>query len=127
MVKRAAWLSITPEPERELPAAVATLARGRQAAAPEVDAERARVQRLVLRGGQRRWLAYLHRAVDLICERRGASDADVRAAWGRARTVIINHHNLLLGLPGPGGRLTAGDRARLAALRDDEDGRLAAA
>jgi hypothetical protein len=32
--------------------------------------------------------------------------------------VIANHHNLLLGLPGAGARLTATDRARLAALDD---------
>ena len=31
MVKRASWLSVTPEPERELPAAVATLALGARA------------------------------------------------------------------------------------------------
>jgi hypothetical protein len=35
-----------------------------------------------------------------------------------ARAVIANHHNLLLGLPGAGARLTATDRARLAALDD---------
>jgi len=31
VVKRAPWLSVTPEPERELPAAVATLRCGRLA------------------------------------------------------------------------------------------------
>lgn len=114
MVKPATWLSVTPEPERELPAAVATLAAGRLALPAEVAAEEARVQRLVLHGSQRRWLAYLHEVVALV-ERSGAAraDEDVAAARSRAVAVIANHHNLLLGLPGPGARITAIDRARL--------------
>lgn len=114
MVKPATWLSVTPEPERELPAAVATLAAGRLALPAEVAAEEARVQRLVLHGSQRRWLAYLHEVVALV-ERSGAAraDEDVAAARSRAVAVIANHHNLLLGLPGPGARITAIDRAGL--------------
>ena len=50
MVKRASWLSVTPEPERELPEAVATLAAGRRADDREVARERERIERLVLRG-----------------------------------------------------------------------------
>lgn len=113
MVKRATWLSVTPEPERELPAAVATLAAGRLASPEEVAAEEARVERLVLHGGQRRWLAYLHEVVGLIESCRCAHDGDLAAARSRAVAVIANHHNLLLGLPGPGARITAVDRARL--------------
>jgi hypothetical protein len=119
MVKRASWLSVTPEPERELPAAVATLTAGRRADRDAVAAERARIERLVLRGGQRRWLAYLHDVVALIERRTGSGDPDVQAARTRAGAVIANHHNLLLGLPQPGPalrRLTAGDRARLQEL-----------
>jgi hypothetical protein len=116
MVKRASWLSVTPEPERELPAVVATLTAGRRADAAAVAAERARIERLVLRGSRRRWLAYLHEVVGLIERRTASGDADVQAARARAGAVIANHHNLLLGLPAPGPglrRLTAADRARL--------------
>ncbi|MGH2916811.1 MAG: hypothetical protein ACRDMX_17680 [Solirubrobacteraceae bacterium] len=114
MVKRASWLSITPEPERELPCAVATLASGRAAAPEAVAAETARVQRLVLRGSRRRWLSYLHEVVGLT-ERVPAGGEDLEAARARARAVISNHHNLLLALPGSGARITAEDRALLTA------------
>jgi hypothetical protein len=113
MVKRATWLSVTPEPERELPEAVATLAAGRRATPAAVSAEQARIERLVLRGSQRRWLAYLHDVVGLIDAETGNGDPDVAAARARATAVIANHHNLLLALPGPGADLTATDRARL--------------
>jgi hypothetical protein len=122
MVKRATWLSVTPEPERELPAAVATLSAGHRATAEEVAAERARIERLVVRGTQRRWLAYLHDVVGLIESRADAGDPDVSAARARASAVIANHHNLLLGLPGAGAKLTATDRARLRALHQLDQG-----
>ena len=63
MVKRASWLSVTPEPERELPEAVATLSAGHRAGGQAVERERERVERLVLHGSQRRWLDYLHQVV----------------------------------------------------------------
>ena len=116
MVKRASWLSITPEPERELPDTVATLTAGRRAGPDSVAAEQARIERLILHGSQRRWLAYLHDVVDLIDARGGSDDPDVAAARERAIKVIANHHNLLLGLPGDGSRLTATDSSRLRAL-----------
>jgi hypothetical protein len=115
MASRATWLSVTPEPERELPGAVATLVCGRRASAEEVSRERARIEHLVLHGGQRRWLAYLHRVVDLIDSRAGEDEPDVIRARAHAREVSANHHNLLLGLPGRGAHRTAADRARLAA------------
>jgi hypothetical protein len=118
MVKRASWLSVTPEPERELPQAVATMAAGRRADPGAVVAERTRIERLVLRGSQRRWLAYLHEVVGLIERRAGSPDPDVETARLRAGAVIANHHNLLLGLPGAGARLTAEDRARLQELTE---------
>jgi hypothetical protein len=118
MVKRASWLSITPEPERELPAAVATLAAGGRAGPDAVAAEQARIERLILHGGQRRWLAYLHDVVNLIAAEGGSDDPHVTAARRRATKVIANHHNLLLGLPGAGARLTANDSSRLRALND---------
>jgi hypothetical protein len=84
---RHAWLSITPEPERELPEAVAALRPG-----GSVEAERARVERLVTRGSRRAWSAYLAEAARLARE----------APPGEARTVVLdvieNHDNLKLGL-----------------------------
>src|SRR5580698_7047087 len=72
MVKRVSWLSITPEPERELPETVATLSYGGVPPADAVARERERVERLVLHGSTRQWLAYLHEVVELI-ERSEAS------------------------------------------------------
>lgn len=120
MIKRASWLSITPEPERELPKAVATMAAGRRAAPEAVAAERERIERLILHGSQRRWLAYLHEVVDLIAAEGGSRDPDVTAARERATRVIANHHNLLLGLQDydPAHPLTENDRLRLRALDD---------
>ncbi|MET0513228.1 MAG: hypothetical protein ABW135_16270 [Thermoleophilaceae bacterium] len=85
---RYAWLSITPEPERELPDAVAEL-RG-----TDVVAERARVERLVSHGRRRAWNAYMAEAAALAAN----------APPGEAREIVLdvvhNHDNLKLGLPG---------------------------
>jgi hypothetical protein len=116
MVKRVPWLSLTPEPERELPAAVATLSYGRPATDLEVAAEAARIERLVLRGNERRWDSYLHDVVSLIDQRAGDLDPDVALAREIAIAVISNHHNLLLALPGRGARRTESDRRRLSEL-----------
>jgi hypothetical protein len=86
VVSRHAWLSITPEPEIELPTAVASLLGG------SVEAERARVEAIVLRGRRRDWTAYLAEAGELAR----------RAPPGEARDVVLdiiqNHDNLKLGL-----------------------------
>ena len=121
MVKRAAWLSVTPEPERELPEAVATLLCGRAPTAGRVDRERLRVERLVLRGSERQWLAYLRGVVELIDRTADGSDPDVVRARERARAVIANHHNLLLALPGRGAQRTETDRRRLDELLATSD------
>jgi hypothetical protein len=113
MVKGASWLSITPEPERELPWAVATLAHGGEPSPSTVAAETARVERLVLRGSQREWLRYLHEVVELIDRHHADSDPQVQRARALATAVISNHHNLLLGLPGRGAQISAADRAKL--------------
>jgi hypothetical protein len=127
MAKRAFWLSVTPEPERELPAAVATLAAGAPASADAVASEAARVERLVLHGRQRSWNRYLHRVVELIERRAQDSDPEVVRARTVAARVIANHHNLLLALPGRGALQTASDRQRLERLlvqpTTDEDRR----
>ncbi len=113
MVKRAAWLSVTPEPERELPLAVATLRRGSRPEPAAVKRERDRIERLLLAGTQRRWLAYLREVIGLIEACRSSADADVCHQRERAIAVISNHHNLLLGLPGRGARWSAPERGRL--------------
>ncbi len=85
---RYAWLSITPEPERELPGAVAEL-RG-----TSTEEERQRVEALVVRASRRAWSAYL----------RDISELADAAPPGEARAVVLdvieNHNNLKLGLPG---------------------------
>ena len=116
MVKRVPWLSVTPEPERELPAAVATLRSGRSASGEAVAEEAARIERLILQGSERRWDSYLHDVVSLIERRSGDADPDVARARQVAIAVISNHHNLLLALPGRGARRTETDRRRLAEL-----------
>jgi hypothetical protein len=116
MVKHAPWLSVTPEPERELPAAVATLRCGGAATADAITDEAARIEQLVLRGSERRWDSYLHDVVSLIDQRAGDADPDVVRAREVAIAVISNHHNLLLALPGRGARRTESDRRRLSEL-----------
>jgi hypothetical protein len=116
MVKRQPWLSVTPEPERELPAAVATLRCGGRATDEAIAQEAARIEELVLRGSERRWDTYLHGIVALIDQRAGDADPDVARAREVAIAVISNHHNLLLALPGRGAQRTEADRRRLAQL-----------
>jgi hypothetical protein len=83
-----------------------------------VAAERDRVERLVLRGTERQWLAYLHGVVELIAGAADSHDPDVATARERATAVISNHHHLLLAMPGRGADVTAADRERLAAPND---------
>ena len=116
MVKRQPWLSVTPEPERELPAAVATLRCGGWAADEAIAQEAARIEELVLRGSERRWDSYLHDVVSLIDQRASDVDPEVARAREVAIAVISNHHNLLLALPGRGAQRTEADRRRLAQL-----------
>jgi hypothetical protein len=118
MVKRASWLSFTPEPERELPEAVATLACGGVPSPDAVARERERVERLVLHGSERQWLSYLRGVVELIDRADDHSEA-VSRARSRATAVVSNHHNLLLALPGRAAEKTAADRVRLAAMPTD--------
>jgi len=57
--------------------------------------------------------------VELIDTRAGELDPEVQRARVLATAVISNHHNLLLGLPGRGARLSAADRVKLAQLTFD--------
>ncbi|MFD8635852.1 hypothetical protein [Streptomyces sp. NPDC059533] len=112
--RRLDWLGLTPEPERELPAAVAAL---RASALTERDeltaAERRRVERLVLHGSRHGWLRYLAEVTELVTSAAaGAVQAD-RAAALHAAEVVLDHHRMLIGLPGPGYDRTAQDRTAL--------------
>jgi hypothetical protein len=108
------WLSVTPEPERELPEVLATLRHESDPPPREaVELERARIERLILRGRQRDWLAYLSGALDSTERARGSSNPGVLRARAIVREVIANHHNLLLGLPGRAADRTADERRRL--------------
>ena len=91
---RQVWLSITPEPERELPAAIAELREGGPPSAASVAAEEARVETLITRGSRRAWTAYLTEALNL------ARAAPPGPARELVLDVIDNHDNLKLGLPG---------------------------
>ncbi|GAB7110966.1 hypothetical protein JCM4814A_92840 [Streptomyces phaeofaciens JCM 4814] len=99
-----AWLGLTPEPEQELPSAVAAL-RAPAADGPPpvlVAAERRHVERLVLRGTQRGWLRYLGEVTDLVV---AAAEEPIPADAGPALLageVVLDHHRMLIGLPGPG-------------------------
>ena len=107
------WLSVTPEPERLLPGAVATLEAGGPPPIDAIERERERVERLVLRARLGDWLAYLTRTLELVERRSEASEPEVVAAREEAVDAIANHHNLLLGLPGRAAQRTAAERARL--------------
>jgi hypothetical protein len=93
---RHAWLSLTPEPERELPVAIATLRAGGSPPAELVEREIARVERLVTHGSRRQWHAYLTETAGL------AKAAEGNEALAEARAtiddILENHDNLALGL-----------------------------
>jgi hypothetical protein len=91
---RHAWLSITPEPERELPAAIAALRAGGSPDPASVEAERRRVEALVTRASKRAWSAYLGEVSELA---RAAPPGEARDT---VLDVLQNHDNLKLGLPG---------------------------
>src|SRR5436190_19031700 len=105
----ATWLSLTPEPERELPAIVASLRAGGAPDPTAVARERARVEEVVLRGTEDDWLAYVGEALRLALE---APD-DRSGRRSVALEVLANHHRLLLGLPGDAADRTEAERARL--------------
>jgi hypothetical protein len=92
---RHVWLSITPEPERELPRAVATLRSGGPPPAGLIGEETARVEALVLRGSRRAWRRYLAEALALAGT---ADDPAVRDARALVEDVVHNHDNLELAL-----------------------------
>lgn len=137
--RRLDWLGLTPEPERELPAAVAALRASSHHPPPDppdptaptdptgatepappappaelVAAERRRLEHLVLRGSRRGWLRYLAEVAELVTAAAdGPWPGDDRAAALLAAEVVLDHHRMLIGLPGPGYARTAADRTAL--------------
>ena len=89
------WLSITPEPEIELPRAIATLRSGGPPSAALVERETARAEALVLRGSRRAWRRYLADALALAGSSHDPSVHDARAL---VEDVVRNHDNLELAL-----------------------------
>ena len=92
---RHVWLSITPEPESELPRAIATLRSGGPPPAALVERERARAEALVLRGSRRAWRRYLSEALALAD---ASDDPAVHDARVLVEDVVHNHDNLELAL-----------------------------
>ncbi len=128
MGARLAWLGLTPEPERELPVAVAML-RARHGApsaalsagtaadvAPWITAESRRIEALIMRGTQRSWLRYLGDVTGLITDASAASDADDAALILQAAEAVLEHHRMLIGLPGDGYQRVAADREALTVI-----------
>jgi hypothetical protein len=92
---RRAWLSITPEPELELPEALAALRSGGAPPAPLVELERTRAERLVTRGRRRAWRRYLAEALALAGSSEDPAVAEARAV---VEEVVHNHNQLELAL-----------------------------
>jgi hypothetical protein len=88
---RHVWLSITPEPERELPRAIATLRAGGPPDGALVERETARAEAIVLRGTRRAWRRYLAEARALAA---GADDPALAEARSVVEDVVTNHENL---------------------------------
>ena len=115
-----AWLALTPEPERDLPAAIAVLrSAGAVPGAPaaladlerEAAREAARAEALVLRGSESSYLAWLREAAELAARGERSDDPAVAHAAGVVRDIVRNQAGLLLGLPGGGRRRETARRA----------------
>ena len=92
---RHVWLSITPEPERELPRAIATLRAGGPPEPALIDREMARAEAIVLRGTRRAWRRYLAEARGLAA---AADDPALAEARAVVEDVVQNHNNLELAI-----------------------------
>jgi hypothetical protein len=95
MRPRDAWLSLTPEPERELPKTVATLRADGDPPPGAVERERARVERLVVRARRGAWLGYLDEVTDLVERTDRGAEGEVERARRVAIEVLHNHDALL--------------------------------
>jgi hypothetical protein len=92
---RRQWLSLTPEPERELPATVATLRADGRATSAAVEQERTRIERLVVRARRGAWLSYLVEVGELIDRTDPGTGNEVKRARRVALEVLQNHDALL--------------------------------
>jgi hypothetical protein len=118
------WLGLTPEPERELPSAVAALRPPAPDSSPVAATarERRRVEQLILRGTQRSWLGYLAEVTALVVDAARAFGRGNPAAALVAGEVVLDHHRMLIGLPGAGYDRAAPQRHALEeALRQLKD------
>ena len=112
-----AWLSLTPEPERNLPELLTLLHEDEGSTSTRLRAEEGRMARLVLRGNSRRWLRYLDRVADLpLAVAAGTRDGDPELALAVVQ-VVLDHDRMLIGLPGRAYHRTA---SRRQALREAE-------
>lgn len=78
--------------------------------------ERRRLERLILRGSRRGWLRYLAEVTTLVTAVADGADGPGqgdRPAALLAGEVVLDHHRMLIGLPGTGYATAAGDRAAL--------------
>ena len=92
---RKQWLSLTPEPERELPRIVATL-RANRAPDPEaIERERERIERLVVRARRGAWLGYLDEIGDMVEHTGPGAEGEVERARRVAQEILNNHDALL--------------------------------
>lgn len=92
------WLFLTPESEAVLPSAVAALAAALGEPGRAEDAEREALERIVVEGRYREWLAYLRERRMLLeryVERHGADALSAHVA-----DVLMNHWLLALTVPG---------------------------
>ena len=99
------WLSLTPEPERELPASVAALRAGGPATAGPSRASAPAWSASSFARARRAWLEYLNEVVDLIERNRPGR----RERAGVALEVVRNHTAAARGRR----RSTADERERL--------------
>src|SRR5579871_5804670 len=96
--RSSAWLSTTPEPERLLPGAVATLLVGARPPAAAIERERRRLEDAVSGARVRAWRAYLRRARALASRRDGTDDPEVAGARDLTRALLADHENLMAGI-----------------------------
>lgn len=107
------WLFLTPESEAVLPSAVAALAAALGEPGRAEDAEREALERIVVEGRSREWLAYLRERrllLERYVDRHGADSLAAHVA-----DVLMNHWLLALTVPGEEDAAEV-ERARLGEL-----------
>lgn len=91
------WLFLTPEPEAELPRAMAGLSVALGEPAPSAQTQADRVEEIIVTGTYEAWLAYMVEQRELLERYLVRFGADERA--GHVVDVINNHHQLALTVP----------------------------